>query len=54
MLTSQTTGLLIDASLDVDDVLFSRVSRAAPIGRRYVTNNVLTRVGGADGIFLQA
>ena len=57
MLTSQTTGLLVDGNqfTDVDNVYFARnASGGTDPGDEFTfTNNVLTRVGGADGIFLQ-
>jgi autotransporter-associated beta strand protein len=57
MLTSQTTGLLIDSNIftDVDNVFFARdASGGTDPGDQFTfTNNVLTRVGGADGVFLQ-
>ncbi|MDB5336673.1 MAG: hypothetical protein JWN70_2292 [Planctomycetaceae bacterium] len=57
MLTSQTTGLIVDGNIftDVDDVFFARDASGgtSPGDRFTLTNNVLTRVGGADGIFLR-
>ncbi len=57
MLTSQTTGLIVDGNIftDVDDVFFARDAGGGtdPGDRFTFTNNVLTRVGGADGIFLR-
>jgi parallel beta-helix repeat protein len=57
MLTSQTTGLVIDGNTftNVDNVFFARnASGGTDPGDRFTfTNNVLTNVGGADGIFLQ-
>lgn len=57
MLTSQSTGLIVDGNLftDVDDVFFARdASGGTDPGDQFTfTNNVLTRVGGADGIFLR-
>lgn len=55
-LSSQTTGLVIDSNTftDVDDVFFGGdTSAGASVGDQFTfTNNELTRVGGADGIFL--
>ncbi len=57
MLTSQTAGLVIDGNTftDVDNVFFSRDgSSGTTAGDEFTfTNNVLTRVGGADGVFLK-
>lgn len=57
MLTSQTTNLLVDSNTftDVDNVFFARdASGGTQPGDQFTfSNNVLTRVGGADGIFLQ-
>lgn len=57
MLTSQSTGLVVDGNIftDVNDVFFARdASGGTDPGDQFtITNSVLTRVGGADGIFLQ-
>ncbi|MBO0698827.1 MAG: right-handed parallel beta-helix repeat-containing protein, partial [Zavarzinella sp.] len=57
MLTSQTAGLVIDGNTftNVDNVFFARnASGGTEPGDRFsFTNNVLTNVGGADGIFLR-
>jgi hypothetical protein len=57
MLTSQTTGLVVDGNTftNVDNVFFARnASGGSEAGDRFTfTNNVLTNVGGADGIFLR-
>lgn len=56
-LTSQTAGLSIDGNsfTDVDNVFFARnASGGTEVGDQFtITNSVLTRVGGADGIFLR-
>lgn len=56
-LTSQTDGLVIDGNTftDVDNILFSRNAAGGvePGDEFTFTNNILTRVGGADGIFLR-
>jgi parallel beta-helix repeat protein len=57
MLTSQTTGLVVNGNTftNVDNVFFARnASGGTEAGDRFTfTNNVLTNVGGADGIFLR-
>jgi parallel beta-helix repeat protein len=57
MLTSQTTGMVIDGNTftNVDNVFFARnLSGGTDPGDQFTfTNNVLTNVGGTDGIFLQ-
>lgn len=57
MLTSQTAGLIIDGNIftDVDNVFFSRDGASGTdAGDQFtITNSQLTRVGGADGIFLK-
>ena len=56
-LTSQTAGLSIDGNsfTDVDNVFFARnASGGTDVGDEFtITNSELTRVGGADGIFLR-
>ncbi len=56
MLTSQTSHLLVDgnAFTDVHYVYYARdAARGTDPGDQFTfTNNVLTRVGGADGVFL--
>lgn len=57
MLTSQTSNMLVDGNTftDVHYVFFARnASGGTDPGDQFTfTNNVLTRVGGADGVFLQ-
>ena len=57
MLSSQTTELVIDGNTftDVDNVFYiDDFAGGTEAGDRFTfTNNVLTRVGGADGIFLR-
>jgi fibronectin-binding autotransporter adhesin len=57
MLSSQTTGLSISGNqfTDVDNVFFARdaLGGTTPGDEFTFTGNTLTRVGGADGIFLR-
>ena len=56
VLSSQTTNLVIDANTftDVDNVFYIDDFAGPSAGDRFsFTNNVLTRVGGADGVFLR-
>ncbi len=57
MLSSQTTGMSISGNnfTDVDNVFFARdaLGGTTPGDKFTFTGNTLTRVGGADGIFLR-
>ncbi len=55
-LSSQTSNMQIDGNTftDVNDVFYADHSVGASAGDQFTfTNNILTRVGGADGVFLQ-
>ncbi|HVX63306.1 MAG TPA: hypothetical protein VHC19_21975, partial [Pirellulales bacterium] len=55
-LSSQTSNMQIDGNTftDVNDVFYADHSVGASVGDQFTfTNNILTRVGGADGVFLQ-
>jgi hypothetical protein len=54
--SSQTTNLVLDSNTftDVHYVYFGSLDQGLSAGNHFTyTNNVLTRVGGSDGIFLQ-